>query len=151
GTYKRVEQALLGLALGAGAHAGATLVADHGDGRFHQVAHDLVDVAADVADLGELGGLDLQERRLGEPGQPARDLGLAHAGGADHQDILRRNLVAQLFGHALAPPAVAQRYRHRLLGLGVADDEAVELGDDLARGELGHGSAQPILSIVRLL
>ena len=32
---------------------------------LHQVAHDLVDVAADIADLGELGRLDLQERAPG--------------------------------------------------------------------------------------
>ena len=32
-----------------------------------QIVRDLVDVAADVADLGELGRLDLQERRLGQP------------------------------------------------------------------------------------
>jgi hypothetical protein len=49
----------------------------------------LVDVAADIADLGELGRLDLQERRLRQLGQPAGDLGLAAAGGADHQDVLR--------------------------------------------------------------
>ena len=63
-----------------------------------QVAHDRVDVAADVADLGELGRLDLDERRVGEPREPARDLGLADAGGTDHQDVLRRDLLAQRLG-----------------------------------------------------
>ncbi len=71
----------------------------------------------DVADLGELGRLDLHEGRVGELGQPPRDLGLAHAGGADHQDVLRRDLLAQRIGHLLAPPAVAQRDGHRALGL----------------------------------
>ena len=36
-----------------------------------KIAHDLLDIAADVADLGELGRLDLDERRLGEPRQAA--------------------------------------------------------------------------------
>src|SRR5690606_29391767 len=37
------------------------------------------------------------------------------------------------------PPAVAQRYGHGALGVALADDEAVKLGYDLARGEVGHG------------
>ena len=71
------------------------------DGHFDQVADDGVDVLADVADLGELGRLDLDEGRVGQPRQAARDLGLAHAGGPDHQDVLRRDLAAQRLG----PPA----------------------------------------------
>ena len=49
------------------------------DRDLDEVAGDLLDIAADIADLGELGRLDLEERRLGEPRQPARDLGLAAA------------------------------------------------------------------------
>ena len=63
-----------------------------------QVAGDLLDVAADIADLGELGRLDLDERRVGELRQPPADLGLAAAGGADHQYVLGRHLLAQLSG-----------------------------------------------------
>ena len=66
------------------------------DGELDQVAHHRLDVAPDVADLGELRGLDLHERRLRELGEPARDLGLPDAGRADHDDVLRRDLVAQL-------------------------------------------------------
>ncbi len=65
------------------------------------------------------------------PSQAAGDLGLADAGGADHDDVLRRHLVAELGIQLLAAPAVAQRDRHRPLGRVLADDEAVELGDDL--------------------
>jgi hypothetical protein len=100
-----------------------------------EIAHDRVDVAADVAHLGELGGLDLEEGRAGEARQPARDLGLADPGGADHDDILGGDLVAQLGGQLLAPPAVAERHRDRALGGGLADDVAIELGHDLARGQ----------------
>jgi geranylgeranyl pyrophosphate synthase len=42
------------------------------DAGLDQVADDLLDVAADIADLGELGGLDLDERGLGQLGQAAR-------------------------------------------------------------------------------
>ena len=45
----------------------------------------------------------------------------------------RRRLV-----QLLAPPAVAQRDRDRALGGLLADDEAIELGDDLARGQGAH-------------
>ena len=38
----------------------------------------------------------------------------------------------------LAAPAVAQRDGDGALGVVLADDVAVELGDDLARGEVGH-------------
>ena len=73
-----------------------------------QVAGDLLDVAADIADLGELGRLDLDERRVGELRQPPADLGLAAAGRPDHQDVLGRHFLAQLGRQLLPPPAVAQ-------------------------------------------
>jgi hypothetical protein len=74
------------------------LLAHHVDGDLDEVAHHRLDVAPDVADLGELRGLDLQERRLREPREPPRDLGLADAGRPDHQDVLRRDLLGQLGG-----------------------------------------------------
>ena len=103
-----------------------------------QVADDRFDVPADIADLGELGRLDLEERRLGELGQSARDLGLAAAGRADGQDVLGQHLLAQRLVQLQAPPAIAQRDRDRALGRLLADDEAIELGDDLARGQAAH-------------
>jgi len=41
------------------------------NGRIDQVADDRLDVTSDVADLGELGGLDLEERRAGKAGEAA--------------------------------------------------------------------------------
>ena len=114
-------------------HVLALALARLRDRDLDQVAHDLLDVAADIADLGELGRLDLEERRARELRQPARNLGLADAGRADHQDVLRQHLLAQLVVELQPPPAVAQRDRDRALGVGLADDEAVELGNDFAR------------------
>ena len=60
---QRVEHALLGVELGLGLHLLARRVAHQADADLDQVADDLLDVAADIADLGELGRLDLDERR----------------------------------------------------------------------------------------
>ena len=135
---QHVEQALLGGVGGAVAHLARLGLARLLDRGLDQVADDRVDVAADVAHLGELGRLDLDERRVGEAREPARDLGLADAGRADHQDVLRRDLLAQRLGHLLAPPAVAQRDRDRALRGVLPDDVLVELGDDFGGGHVRH-------------
>ena len=105
------------------------------DRLLDEVAGDLLDVAADIADLGELGRLDLDEGRVGELGQPAADLGLAAAGRPDHQDVLGSHFLAKAVLEPLPPPAVAQRHRDRALGLGLADDMLVEGGDHRLGGE----------------
>ena len=61
---QRVEHAVLGRVLGAVPHLGLLLLARHLDGDVDQVADDRFDVPADVTDLGELGRLDLDERRV---------------------------------------------------------------------------------------
>ena len=132
---QQIEHALLRRLLRLLAHLGEALLAHHLDGDLGQVADHRLDVAADVADLGELRRLDLQERRLRQLRQAARDLGLADAGRADHQDVLRRDLLGHLGRQLLPPHAVAQRDRDRALGLLLADDVLVELGDDLPRGQ----------------
>ena len=129
---QHVEDALLGRVGGAVAHLARLRFARLLDRRLDQVADDRVDVAADVAHLGELGRLDLDERRVGEARQAARDFGLADAGRADHQDVLRRDLLAQRLGHLLPPPAVAQRDRDGALRVVLPDDVLVELGDDFS-------------------
>ena len=77
-----------------------------------------------VADLGVLGRFDLEERRADELGQPAGDLGFADAGGADHDDVLGRDVLAQLVGQLLPPPAIANGDRDGALGGVLADDVA---------------------------
>ena len=114
GADQRVEHALLGVELGLGRDLLAQPVAGELERDLDQVAHDALDVAADIADLGELGRLDLEERRLGEPGQAAGDLGLAAAGGADHQDVLGQHLVAQRCRRAAGGASdCAGRWRRR--------------------------------------
>ena len=140
GADQRVDHALLGIELRLGLDLLALGVAHEADAGLEQIADDLVDVAADIADLGEFGRLDLDEGRAGELGEAARDLGLADAGRADHQDVLRQHLLAQLLVELLAAPAVAERDGDGALGVALADDVAVELGDDLAGGEGGHAA-----------
>ena len=135
---QRVDHAVLGGELRLRLDVLALALARLRDRDLDQVAHDLLDVAADIADLGELGRLDLQERRAGKPREAARNLGLADAGRPDHQDVLRQHFLAQLLVELHAAPAVAQRDRDRALGVALADDEAVELGNDLARRKIGH-------------
>jgi hypothetical protein len=134
-----VEDALLGGIGGAVAHLARLALARLLDRDFREIANDRVDVAADVTDLGELGRLDLDERRVGETRETARDLRLADSRRPDHQDVLRRDLLAQRLGHLLAPPAVSQRDRDRALRRRLPDDVLIELGNNLLRGHRRHG------------
>src|SRR5579885_1281169 len=138
GAHQRVDHALLGVELGLGRDFLALGVADERNPRLEQIAHNLIDVAADITDLGELGSLDLDEGRARELSEAAGNLRLADAGRPDHEDVLGQNLLAHLFAQLLAAPAVAQGDRHRALGVALADDVAVELGDDLAGRKRGH-------------
>ena len=139
GADQRVEHAIFGGELRPGLHVLALALAGLRDRNLDEIADDLLDVAADIADFGELGGFDLDERRAGEFGEPPRDLGLADAGRPDHQDVFRQHFLAQIAGELQPPPAVAQRDRDRALGVGLADDEAVEFGYDFAGRKVGHG------------
>src|SRR5690606_9271472 len=136
GREEQVEEALLDALLGDLFDLGLALFADHVDRDVHEVADHGLDVAADVADLGELGRLDLDERRAGEAGEAPGDLGLPDARGSDHDDVVGHDLFAQLVIDALAAPAVAQRDGDRLLGGVLAHDVLVQLRDDLPRGQL---------------
>ena len=133
-----LQDALLGLEMRLGADLLALARAHEADARLHKIADDLVHVAADVADLGELGRFHLKEGRVGELGEAAGNLGLADAGRADHEDVLGQNLLAHDLVELLAAPAVAQRDGHRAFCVGLADDVAVKLRDDFPRGEVCH-------------
>src|SRR6266542_4182020 len=142
---QEVQDPLFGQGLGPLADGRGHLGLDHGDRELGQIANHGLDVPPDVADLGEPGGLDLEEGRLRELGQPPGDLGLSHAGWPDHDDVLRRDLVAELRRQVLAPPAIAERDGHRLLRRLLADDVTVQLRDDLHRRER-RGRTQELLT-----
>ena len=136
---EHVEQPGFGGANGGLLNADAAGFAHQSDRFLDQVADDRIDIAADIPDLGEFGGFDLEEWRTGEFRQTPRNLGLAAARRPDHQDILGADFVAQVVRQPLPAPAVAHRYRDGALGIGLADDMPVERGDDFARGQAGIG------------
>src|ERR1700728_1154924 len=138
GADQRIEHTLLGGLLRLRLHVLALALPRLGDGDLDQIADDLLDVAAHIADLGEFRRLDLEKRRAGELGEAARNLGLADAGRSYHQDVFRQHLLAQPLVELQPAPAVAQRDRDRALGVALADDKAVELGNDLAGGKIAH-------------
>ena len=133
---QQVEQALLRVQLGLVGDIFQLLLAHHVDGDFDQVANHGLDVAADIADLGELRSFDFHEGRIRQLRQSARDLRLAHAGGAHHDDVLRNDLFGQLGRQLLAAHAVAQRDGDGALGLVLADHVFVEFTNDLAGSKL---------------
>jgi hypothetical protein len=133
-----VEDPVLGGVLGAGGDLLHFRLAGLLDRHVDQVANDRVDIAADIADLGELRGFDLDEWGIGQPRKATRDLGLADTGRADQQDVLRRDLGTQRVGHLLAPPAVAQRDRNRTLRTVLADDVLVQFVNDFSGGHHGN-------------
>ena len=139
GADQGIEHAVFGGELRPGLHVLALAFPGLRDRDLDEIADDLLDVAADIADLGEFRGFDLDEWRAGELGEPPRDLGLADAGRPDHQDVFRQHFLAQIACQLQPPPAVAQRDGDGALGVGLADDEAVEFGNDFAGGEVGHG------------
>jgi hypothetical protein len=135
---QQVEQPLLGGLLRLLADLDAALVPHHPDRELRQVANHRLDVASHVPDLGELRGLDLQEGGVRQLREAARDLGLAHAGRPDHQDVLRGDVFGQLRRQLLPARAIPERDRHGALRLLLADHVAIELAHNLAgRQRLG--------------
>ena len=71
-------------------------------GGLDQLEEDVLDVLADVAGLGERGGVGDGERHVEQPGEGLGEVGLAAAGGAEQQDVALRQL-------DLVAPADARR------------------------------------------
>src|SRR5690606_51394 len=115
--------------------------AHHVDRTLDEVPYHGLDVSSDVADLGELGGLHLDERSSGKLREAARDFGLADARRSNEDDVVRSDLVPQPLGRTLAAPPVAKGDGDRLLRVRLSYDVAIQLGHDLTRcqvGELGE-------------
>ena len=137
--HKDVEEALTGKIHGFLLDALHLPFPHHRDGDVDELAHHRLHIAAVVAHLGVLGGLHLDERRLNKLRQPPGDLGLPDAGGPNHNDVLRRDLVGKVSGQLQTPPAVPDRDRNASLRVVLADDVLVEFVNDPAGGEIiGH-------------
>ena len=132
---QNIQQALFGVQLGLVGDVFELFFAHHFDGDLDQVANHGFDIASHVADFGELRSFHFQEWRVGELGQAAGDFGLAHAGGADHDDVLGDDFFRQVRSELLAAHAIAQSDGDGALGVLLADDMLVQLGDDLTRSE----------------
>ena len=135
---QQVEQPVVDALVGEVFDFGFALLPHHLDGAVDEIADHAFHVATDVAHLGELRRFDLDERRAGELRESSRDLRLPHAGRADEDDVVRRDLVADGFGRLLPAPAISQRDGDGLLRIGLPDDVPVELCDDLARRQVGQ-------------
>ena len=138
---QQVEQPLLRPPLGLRVHFVLPLSAHHGDRRVHEVTHHGLDVAPDIAHLGELRSFHLDEWGARQARQAPGDLGLPDAGRPDKDDVVGRDLVPDLLGSLRPPPAIPHRDGHRLLRGVLPDDVPVQFGDDLPRGQFlepGH-------------
>ena len=138
GGNQQFQQPVRHAPLGFFLHVGQFALADQPDGIFHQLADHALHVAAIVAHLGVLAGFDLDERGTGEIGQSPGDFRLADTGGADHQDVLRRDLFAHVIVELLPPPAVADRDSDGPFGVGLANDVTIEVFDNFAGSEILH-------------
>jgi hypothetical protein len=136
GRQQEIQNPLLRVRLGLFGHLLELLVANHFDRDLDEIPDHGLHVASHVSDFGKLGRLDLEERRVGQPGQPSRDLGLSDSGRPDHDDVLRHHLVGHIGRELLAPDTVSQRNRHRALGGRLADDVPIQLPDRLTRGQV---------------
>ena len=133
---QRFQNPFFGSDRGLFAHLFAHSFAGAVNGNVQQIADNRLHIAADIAYLGKFGCFHLNERRFGQPCQTAGNFGFADAGGTDHQNVLGHDFLTQVFGHLHPPPAVAQSDRHRLFGLVLADNEAVQLGNNLTGTEI---------------
>ena len=91
--------------------------------RLVELEDDVLDVLADVARLGEGGGVGDRERHREQARQGLREQRLAGAGGTDQEDVrlLQLDVAARLLGEVDPLVVVVDRDRQLLLGLLLAD------------------------------
>ena len=106
-------------------------------GGLDQLEQNVLDVLTDVAGLGQRGGVGDRERDVEHLGQRLREVGLAAAGGAEHQDVGLGQLdglgarVAHLLLRLDALVVVVDGDGQRALGGVLPDDIALEEIADL--------------------
>ncbi len=109
------------------------------DGDVDQVSNNGVDIAPDIAHFSELGGFNFDKRGVGQLGQASRNFGFADPGGADHENILRHDLVTQRLRDLLAAPAVTQGDGYGSFRFLLANNMLVEFGDNFPGGHVQGG------------
>src|SRR5262249_37962377 len=67
------------------------------------------------------------------------------------QNVLWKDFLAQLLVELQSSPAIAQRDSNRALCVSLADDEAVEFGNDFAGGKIGHALFNISIVTLRLV
>jgi hypothetical protein len=88
GRQEEIEHALFRGLFGTVSNFVEFFFANHVDGGLYEIADHGLDVAADVADLGVLGGFDFDKRTTSKTRKTPGDFGFADAGRANHQDVL---------------------------------------------------------------
>ena len=107
-------------------------------GGLDQFEQDVLDVLADVTGLGQRGGVGDGERHVEHLGQRLGQVGLAAAGGSEHQDVGLGQLdrlvpgVAALLAGLDPLVVVVDRDRQRPLGGVLPDDVSLEELPDLS-------------------
>ena len=132
---EEVEQTIFGLLFSLLLDERQTLGLDHIDRELGEVTNDRFHIAPDIAHFGKFRRFDLDERRLGQLGQPSGDFRFAHAGWPDHDNVLRHDLIAKVWRQLLATPAIAKGDSHHALRILLPDDIAVQFFNDLRGSE----------------
>ena len=109
------------------------LPAHHTHGCLYEIPHDGFNVASDISDLCELRRLDLEKGRTDETGKAAGDLRFADTRRADHEDVLRNDVLAHIGIELPAAPAVAQGDGDGALRFLLADNIFIQFCNNLAR------------------
>ena len=133
GHEREVEKAFLSLLLGSVLNFIQALLANHVDGDFNQIANHGFNIAANVADLGELARFNFKEGRIREFRQTARDFGFSDASRAHHKDVFRHDILGHIRIELLAADAVAQSDGDGSFRVSLADDILIELANNFTR------------------
>ena len=104
---QQLEQTLLHALVAWLFDLGSLSVADEVGRRLDEIADNAFDIAAIIADLRVPRRLHFDEGCAHQAGQSPGDLGFADACGTDHDDVFRRDLLADLFRKLLPTPPVA--------------------------------------------
>ena len=90
------NHALFGGSMCVGFDLFAHVLAGGVDRGINQIADDLLNIAANITNFGELRGFNLDKRRFGQTRQAAADFGFTNTSGPDHQDVFGINLITQI-------------------------------------------------------